>query len=91
MMNYYTWDLHHQAMGAVVEVKLSGNAANVYLVDSLNLGAYKNSRSFMGQGGHYERSPILFRVPSSGQWHVVIDYGGYVGNGRASVRTLVAT
>ncbi len=87
-MNYWTSDLGVLSAGAVVEVALTGNAANVMLLDSSNLASYKSGRSFHYVGGHFKRSPIRLTAPSSGHWHVLIDYGGVAGNGTASVRLL---
>ncbi|WP_370946490.1 DUF1883 domain-containing protein [Amycolatopsis sp. cg5] len=87
-MNYYTWDLGQQSAGTVVEVTLAGNSANVKLMDSANLASYKSGRNHRYTGGHVTRSPFRVSVPGSEHWHIVIDYGGYAGSGRASVRVL---
>jgi hypothetical protein len=52
-MNYWSSDLGFRPTGAVVEVSLTGNAANVMLVDSSNLTSYKAGQSFRYVGGHY--------------------------------------
>ena len=60
-MNFHYWDLGQQPRGAVVEVRLSGNAANVRLLDRSNFSA---SRSLFS----------LREVPADGEgpgagWH----------------------
>jgi hypothetical protein len=87
-MNIHYWDLGQQRRSAIVEVRLSGNAANVRLLDRSNLSAFKSGRSHRYIGGHTTRSPVRLRVPHSGHWYVAIDYGGYAGRGRASVQVL---
>lgn len=87
-MQFNSWDLGQQTAGAVVEVTLSGNAANVRLLDSSNFSAFKNGRQHQYIGGHTTRSPVRLQVPRSGRWYLVIDYGGYAGRGRAGVRIL---
>jgi hypothetical protein len=87
-MDFHFWDLGQQPGGAVVEIRLSGNAANVRLLDRSNFGAFKNGRSHRYVGGHVKRSPIRLQVPQSGHWYVTVDYGGFAGRGRASVRVL---
>jgi len=39
-------DLGHRSPGDIVEVTLSGSAANVMLLDSSNFSAYKSGRQF---------------------------------------------
>ncbi|MGW6932926.1 DUF1883 domain-containing protein [Lentzea sp. NPDC054927] len=87
-MNFNSWDLKHQPRGAIVEVKLSGNAANVRLFDSSNFSSFKAGRRATGYGGQATRSPVRLQVPRSGHWYLVIDYGGMRGSGRASVQVL---
>jgi hypothetical protein len=87
-MQFNSWDLGQQAAGTVVEITLSGSTANVRLLDSANLIAYRNGRQHHYIGGLATRSPVRLRVPDSGHWHVVIDYGGGAGRGRAGVHVL---
>jgi len=82
------WDLGQLKRGAVVRVTLSGNAANVRLLDSSNYRSFKNGRNARGVGGLVKRSPVDLTVPSSGHWYVVVDYGGHAGSGRAGVEVL---
>lgn len=84
--NYY--DLGNRSSGDVIEVTLSGNAANVFLVDSSNFTSYKNGRRYSYYGGHATKSPVRLQVPRSGHWYAVIDLGGYGGQVRHSMRIL---
>jgi uncharacterized protein DUF1883/TIR domain-containing protein len=87
-MEYLHIDLKQQKRGAIVRVWLKGNAANVQLMDSSNLSAYKGGRRFRYRGGHYTRSPVDLAIPHSGHWHVVVDLGGYPGRVGASAEVL---
>jgi Domain of unknown function (DUF1883) len=59
--------------------------ANVRLLDSNNFQKYRNGKSHDYYGGLATHSPMLVRAPHSGDWHVVIDLGGYAGSVSASV------
>jgi hypothetical protein len=85
-MAYLESDLGHLSAGAVIDIELTGDAANVWLVDSSQVAAYKAGRPFRAGGGHFRRSPITLVTPSSGHWYVMIDHGGLPGNTTASVR-----
>lgn len=74
--------------GEIVEVTLSGNAANVRLMDSSNFQSYKNGRKHRYYGGHITRSPARLKIPRAGNWHVVVDTGGHAGRVKSSVRVL---
>jgi len=87
-MNFAYYELGHRSGGEIVEVTLSGNAANVFLVDSSNYAAYKAGRQYRYFGGHATRSPVRLPVPSAGQWYLVIDMGGHTGSVRHSMRIL---
>jgi hypothetical protein len=71
----------------VVEVTLDGRA-NVMLLDSPNYERYRRGESFRYHGGLAERSPATLTAPHDGQWHVVVDLGGYPGHVRARIRVL---
>jgi hypothetical protein len=88
VMKYLDFDLGQQRSGAVAQVTLRGNAANVLLLDSMNFQQYRNQRDYKYVGGNAKRSPVNLRVPHSGRWHVVVDLGGYGGNVDASVQVL---
>ena len=87
-MNFIRHDLGQLSRGQVVEVTLSGNAANVRLMDSSNLSAYRNGRRHRFYGGLMKRSPAHITVPSSGHWYVTVDMQGLGGSTRSSVRVL---
>jgi len=87
-MKYIHHDLGQQSAGSIIEVTLSGNAANVRLVDGANLSAFKQGRQHRYYGGSFERSPIRLQIPSDGRWHVVVDLGGLPGRVQSSARML---
>lgn len=82
------YDLGYVERGRVVEITLSGNAANVQLLDSSNFQAYRSGRKYRYTGGLAKRSPVHLTVPHSGHWHVAIDLRGMSGRTRSGVRVL---
>ena len=87
-MNFQHYDLGHRSAGEIVQVNLSGNSANVRLLDSSNFSSFKAGRQHRFYGGHAKRSPVRLPVPHSGHWHVTVDMGGYKGTVRSSVNVL---
>ena len=87
-MKFIHTDLGNIKGGEIVEITLSGNAANVRLMDNSNFQSYKSGRKHRFYGGHAKKSPVLLKVPRAGHWHVAIDTGGYSGRVNASVRVL---
>ena len=87
-MQFQQYDLGQLNGGEIVEVTLSGNSANVKLMDSSNFQNYKSGRRHTFYGGHVTRSPYRVSVPSSGRWYVTIDLGGYSGRVSSSVNVL---
>lgn len=87
-MQFNYWDLGQRSRGEIVEVTLSGSAANIRLLDSSNYQAFKAGRNDRYAGGHTKRSPVRLQIPSNGHWYVTIDYGGQPGRGRASVQVI---
>jgi hypothetical protein len=87
-VNFTKYDLGHLERGQIVEVTLSGSAANVRLMDSSNLSSYKNNRNHRYYGGLATSSPVRIPVPSSGRWYVTVDMMGLRGTVRSSVRVL---
>lgn len=72
--------------GQLVRVTLKGQAANVFLVDDKGYSAYVAGEEFEHKaGGHQEKSPVLLKPPAPGDWHLVIDLGGFEGEVNASV------
>ena len=87
-MQFSYYDLKQRKSGEIVEASLSGNAANVFLVDYSNFQSYKAGRRYQYFGGNATRSPVRLSIPHSGHWYLVIDLGGYTGNVRHSMRIL---
>jgi len=87
-MNYQVYDLGQLKSGERVQVTLSGNAANVRLMDSSNYQNYKSGRSHRYAGGLVTRSPIILGIPSSGHWFVTVDLQGLRGTVKSSVQVL---
>lgn len=87
-MKYLVWDLKQLSRGERVKVTLSGNAANVRLMDSSNFSNYKSGRSHRYVGGLVTKSPIVLGVPSSGHYYVAVDMQGLKGSTNASVQVL---
>ena len=85
---YVDHDLGYRKQGEVVEVTLSGSAANVRLMDSSNLSSYKNGRQHRYCGGLVKRSPVHLAIPHSGHWHVTVDLQGMRGSVRSTARVL---
>lgn len=81
-------DLGYRKSGEIVEIILSGNAANVRLLDSTNFNAYKNGRQHRYYGGLAKKSPVHLKIPHSGHWYVVVDMQGLRGSVRSSARIL---
>lgn len=82
-------DLGFRKRGEIVEITLSGNAANVRLMDSSNFQKYTNGRDHRYEGGGLaRRSPVNLRIPRSGHWHVAVDLIGLSGTVRSAARVL---
>lgn len=83
--------LHYRfATGAtdVIETVLTGNAANVRVMDDLNFQNYQTGQPYRFYGGHFARSPAVITVPA-GTWNVVVDLEGTIGGTvNAAVRVL---
>ena len=87
-MRFNHWSLGHRESGDVVVVNLSGNAANVRLLDSSNFQSYKAGRRHSYYGGLITRSPSEIPVPRSGAWHVVADMQGLRGQSRVGIEVV---
>jgi hypothetical protein len=87
-MQYQYYDLGSLKGGEIVEVSLSGNAANVRLMDSSNYSNFRSGRRHSFYGGHVTRSPVRLPVPRASHWYVIVDLGGYSGTVRSSVQVL---
>lgn len=89
-MSFTHYDLGNLSAGDVVEVALSGNAANVRLLDDSNFSNYRVGRQHRFLGGLMQRSPTRIQVDQPGHWHVAIDMAGLRGTTRSVVRVLRA-
>lgn len=87
-MQFTHYDLGYLKGGEIVEVTLSGSAANVRLLDSSNFQSYRSGRRHTYYGGHATRSPVRLQVPRAGHWHVTVDLGGYGGRVESGIRVL---
>ncbi len=87
-MNFTHYDLGSKQRGQIVEVTLSGSAANVRLMDSSNFQSYRNGRNHKYYGGLITRSPARLAIPNSGNWHVAVDMQGLKGTVRSSIRMM---
>lgn len=87
-MKFIHNNLGNRKAGEIVEVTLSGSAANVRLMDSSNFSSYKAGRNHRYYGGLAKSSPVRLQIPRSGHWHVTVDMQGLRGNVRTSVRVL---
>ncbi len=87
-MQFVHHNLGYRKSGEIVEVTLSGSAANVRLLDSSNLGSYKNGRQHRYYGGLTRQSPVRLQIPHSGYWHIAVDMQGLQGSVRSSARIL---
>ncbi len=86
-MNFLNYEVWTKA-GDVIEVILTGNSANVLLLDDLNFANYRAGKPFKYFGGYYEQSPVALNSPAPGKWHVVIDLGGRPGHLNAAARVI---
>ena len=71
-------DCGHMNRGDVVEIVLSGSAANVRLLDDMNFNRYRNGQQHQYKGGLARQSPARLVVPNAGRWHAVVDMQGLV-------------
>jgi hypothetical protein len=85
-MNFLHYELQLSSRD-VVEVSLD-KQANVRLMDEPNFQKFKRGRRHAFYGGKAIRSPIRINPAHAGQWHLVVDLGGYKGKVKASVKTL---
>jgi len=87
-MNFTHYDLGQKQRGQIVEISLSGSAANVRLMDSSNFQSYRNGRQHRYTGGLAKQSPIRLQIPSTGHWHIAVDMQGLRGTVRSSIRMM---
>lgn len=84
MSQFVQHDLGHQKRGSTAVVTLKGNAANVRLLDSSNLSAFKNRRRHNYRGGLVKQSPFRIVIPNDGRWYVTVDVNGQGPRARVS-------
>jgi len=89
-VNFIHTDLGLRNSGDVVEVTLSGSAANVRLLDGTNFERYRRGQQHSYRGGLATKSPVRIVVPTGGHWHLVVDMQGLRGSARSSVRIIPA-
>ena len=87
-MQFIHHDLGFRRGGEIVQITLSGNAANVRLMDSSNFSSYKNGRQHRFYGGLAKRSPVNLQIPHAGNWYVAVDMEGLAGTVRSAARML---
>jgi hypothetical protein len=87
-MKFTHYDLGSQPRGTIVEIILSGSAANICLLDSSNFQNYQQGRKHKYYGGLVRRSPARLTIPQSGHWHVAVDMQGLKGTTRSSIRII---
>jgi len=86
-MKFSHFDLGFLNKGQKVEVTLTGNAANVHLMTRDEFQKFKTDNTHRGAGGLIRQSPVYFTIPESGNWHITIDFGGYIGKVDSKVVT----
>lgn len=91
MADFIHSDLGYRQAGDVVEITLSGNAANVRLMDNGNFNSYRDGRQHRYYGGLATKSPVRLQIPNAGNWHVAVDMQGLQGTARASFRIIPAS
>ena len=87
-MNFTHYDLGQRTRGEIIEITLSGSAANVRLMSTSDFNNYRNGRSHRYQGGLAKQSLIRLQIPNSGHWHATVDMQGLRGTVRSSMRVI---
>jgi hypothetical protein len=81
-------DLGFQNKGSVVVITLSGDPANVRLLDQINYEYYLRGKSNYYVGATAATSQLRLTIPYAGNWHVVVDLKGLIGTVTSSVKIL---
>ena len=87
-MQFVHHELGHRTSGEIVEITLSGSAANVRLMNTTDFNSYRSGRRHRYIGGLARQSPVRLQIPSSGHWHVAVDMQGLRGRVQTSSRIL---
>jgi hypothetical protein len=74
--------------GDSIRVYLTGNAANVRVMDDANFQKYRQGLEHRYFGGYYMKSPVIIKPGIFGLLNVVVDLGGYPGTVNAVVQVL---
>ena len=85
-MRFLHWQLSAGPQDTI-EVCLD-KQANVRLMDSHNFMNFRARRGHRFLGGRALRTPVRLRPPYYGNWHLVVDLGGYAGRVRAGVQVI---
>jgi hypothetical protein len=85
-MNFLNYEVT-TGPNSVIEVVLSGNSANVLVMDEGNFQSFRSGGAHRYYGGYYTQSPVVIKVPP-GRWHVIVHLGGLAGHVSAMVRVL---
>jgi hypothetical protein len=90
-MQFIHHDLGQRRGGETVEVMLTGNAANVRLMDAVHFENYRNGLEYRYHGGLVTKSPLRLPIPHAGNWYIAVDMKGLTGTVRSAVRVLPAS
>jgi hypothetical protein len=85
-MNYLNYEVS-AGSDDVIKVTLD-KQANVKLLDAINYQRYCTGKQYNYRGGLAQVSPLNLVAPYQGNWHVVVDIGGYAGSVRAAVEVI---
>ena len=83
-IKFTKYDVGHLQRGSTVVVTLT-SGANIRLMDSSNLNAFRAGRQHQYWGGLVDQSPYRIGVPRDGTWYVTIDVVGLRNGTRSSV------
>jgi hypothetical protein len=84
---FHEFNLGQRHRGEAFRVHLTA-AANVFMVDSANLSAFKRNANFRAQGGLIERTPHDFVVPSGGHYYIVAHSWGLRNSAKIEIEEL---
>jgi hypothetical protein len=87
-MQFIHHDLGQRRGGEIVEITLSGSAANVRLMDSAQFENYRSGREHTFHGGLATKSPVRMQIPHAGAWYVAVDMQGLKGTVHSTARIL---
>lgn len=79
------YSLGYQKQGTTAVVTLSGNRANVRLMDGPAFASYQRGGQYRFIGGQAQSSPVRLIIPSDGNWHVVVELIGLGGSVRSGI------